>query len=82
MDHLHLLPGHTNPDLTKARPVREQQFAGHRESDASYFARRANEERRFALRQDSDLTRSLHLELAERYASFSAAIQEIDEKLG
>lgn len=47
-----------------------------------YFARRADEERAFALRQESDLTRSLHLELADRYASFSAAIWEIDEKLG
>jgi hypothetical protein len=82
MDQLHLLPGHAVSDPQKARQTRELQLASPRESDAVYFARRANEERTFALRQQSELARSLHLEIAERYASFSAAIQEVDEKLG
>jgi hypothetical protein len=82
MDQLHLLLGHAVSDPQKARQTPQLQLVSTRESDAAYFARRANEERTFALRQQNELARSLHLELAERYASFSAAIQELDEKLG
>jgi hypothetical protein len=52
------------------------------ESDASYFQRRAGEERTSAAGAESELTRALHLELAQRYASLSAAIREVEDKIG
>ena len=48
------------------------------ESDASYFHRRSAEERASAAGAQTDLTRALHLELAQRYAGLSAAIRKVE----
>nr|WP_314445595.1 hypothetical protein [uncultured Sphingomonas sp.] len=52
------------------------------ESDASYFKRRADEERVFASQQSDPRCRALHIELADRYASLSAAIREAKVQIG
>jgi hypothetical protein len=51
------------------------------ESDASYFTRRAGEERVHADHAADELTQSLHLELADRYAAVANAIRQVEKKL-
>ena len=45
------------------------------EGDAAYFSRRAHEERRAADNAAHETARQLHLELADRYDEFAAAIE-------
>jgi len=56
---------------------REPRIGGFmRESDATYFGRRAGEERAAATRATSDEARSAHLEMAERYDDLARAIAQ------
>lgn len=64
------------------RPVRRPAIAAEPESDAHYFRRRADQERRSAMAAPDPVARARHRELAERYASLVAAITEAEEKLG
>jgi|KBSSwiStaDraftv2_1062776.scaffolds.fasta_scaffold950845_1 hypothetical protein len=45
------------------------------ESDAAYFSRRAQEERRAAQTAAHETARQLHLEMADRYDGLAAAIE-------
>src|SRR5437773_8730318 len=48
------------------------------EGDANYFIRRANEERIASMKAVHPKARSAHLEMAERYDEFAAAIVSHD----
>lgn len=52
------------------------------ESDHEYFDRRGKEERLRADAINDPLARSLHLDLANRYATLSAAIREAADRTG
>lgn len=52
------------------------------ETDHEYFHRRGEEERLRAKSIEDPLARSLHLDLANRYANLSAAIREAAERTG
>ena len=52
------------------------------ESDASYFRRRATEEKAAALKALHSQARQSHLEIAERYADLASAIVGRHEYLG
>jgi hypothetical protein len=55
---------------------REPRIGGFmRESDATYFRRRAGEERAAAAKASSDEARYAHLEMAQRYAELARAIE-------
>jgi hypothetical protein len=81
LDTMHFLPGLEVPVPSVVRP-RMVRGAVPPESDASYFCRRSAEERASAAEAGNDLTRALHVELAERYANLSAAIREVEERIG
>jgi hypothetical protein len=48
------------------------------EGDAAYFSRRAQEERRAAMKAPHPHAREAHLELAERYRQLAVAIDAND----
>lgn len=64
------------------RPVRRPPIAAEPESDARYFRRRAEQERRLAMAAPDPQARARHRELADRYAGLVAAITEAEDKLG
>ena len=51
------------------------------QGDASYFHRRANEERVAAMRAAHQGARRAHLEMAERYAELASAIGAYEPRL-
>lgn len=79
---LPVLTGHA--DAARRAPTRrsERVFEAAVESDAAYFERRAGEERAAANSAGSAVTRTLHLDLAGRYACLSVAIREAEAQLG
>lgn len=81
LDNLHFLSGQDAPAPKHGRPRVERELA-FAESDSTYFSRRAREERASAEVAVNDMTRALHLELADRYANVSAAIREVEERIG
>jgi hypothetical protein len=81
LDNLHFLRGDGLPEPRHHRPSSGRVLQPV-ESDASYFARRAAEERATAEQAGTSVSRSLHLELAERYAGLAAAIREVEERIG
>lgn len=52
------------------------------EGDASYFSRRAGEERIAAMKAAHPRARSSHLEMAERYAELAGAIASHQLRVG
>ena len=52
------------------------------ESDASYFRRRASEERSAAMQARQTVAREAHLELAERYEDLVRAITGTEQRFG
>ena len=78
MDLLHI----DSEPFRAPRTVRRPAIAAEPESDAHYFRRRADQERRSAMAARDPEARARHRELAERYASLVAAITEAEDKLG
>lgn len=81
MRDLYMLPGGHPGQSGNERPCLETVSRPH-ESDQDYFARRAQEEREVAQSSPDSQSRSIHLELAERYRVLSASIGEAVDKLG
>jgi hypothetical protein len=77
-----VLGGQQVPGPARPRAWAERAFETGIESDATYFDRRAGEERAVAVAAGSVMTRELHLELASRYAGLAAAIREAETQVG
>ena len=52
------------------------------EGDASYFSRRATEEREAAMKAPHPTVRTVHLEMASRYDELAGAISDGELRLG
>lgn len=52
------------------------------ESDATYFARRANEEREAAMKAVQLIARQIHIDMAGRYDELAGAIAMREQELG
>ena len=81
MGELHIMARHDAVFGDRGRRSRQAPDAIF-ESDHEYFRRRGEEERRRACGIDDPLARSLHLDLANRYATLSAAIREAADRTG
>jgi hypothetical protein len=81
-DSLDVLGGQQISAPARPRAWAERAFETAIESDATYFDRRAREERAVAQASGSVTTRGLHLELASRYAGLAAAIREAEAQVG
>lgn len=73
MKELYVLPGQDCGASLNGRPSTIKEVARF-ESDASYFQRRAAEERAFAATIEDSRARSLHLDLAERFDNLAGEI--------
>lgn len=74
--------GHRSPAPVQRKGFIARAFELVVESDASYFERRAAEERAMARAGTSEVTRALHQELASRYAVLAVAIREAEAQIG
>lgn len=64
------------------RRLRQEFELRDRESDAAYFTRRAAEEHAFAQGSNNPQSKSLHLEIAQRYTELSHAIRTAEDARG